>query len=359
MNSRERFLATIKGGTPDRPPVFANFTPQVAEKMSEAVGIPYVPPFDSLLSTRNSHTEVLLKLGNDAVGIAANAPNNARTVTDKNGIITNEWGMQFKNKGLYNEFIGYPLDQAETAQDIENYNFPAPYGEGRFDDAKAAVAKYKGEFGIIADLETSIFETAWYLTGLEKFMMDLMMVPEYLEPLLDKITDINTKIGVELIKIGADLVWCGDDFGSQSGLMIDLDTWRRFFKPRIKKMFDAFRAVNPDIKIAWHSCGAVRDLIPEFIELGLDFMNPIQPMATNMEPQSLKDEFGDDIGFFGGICVQDLLPNKSPEEIKEEVKRRVTILGKNGGYILAPAHNVQDDTSVENVSAFFEAVTEL
>lgn len=359
MNSRERFLKTIKREVPDRPALFANFTPQVAEKMSKAMGVKYEEPLDSLLSTRISHTELLLKLGNDAVGIAACAPTDAPTVEDENGIITNEWGMKFINKDLYNEFIDYPLSNAETAEDITTYSFPDPMAAGRFDEAKKAVEKYNKDYGIIADLETSFFETAWYLVGMEKFLMDLLLEPPYLDVLLDKILHINTEIGKELIRLGADMIWCGDDFGSQTNLIIDIDSWRRHIKPRIAYMFSEFRKVNPDIVIAWHTCGAVADLIPDFIELGLDVLNPIQPMAAGMEPESLKEKYGDDLIFFGGICVQELLPNGTPEAITAEVKRRADILGKGGGYLIAPAHNIQDDTSVENVTAFFKAVMNL
>ena len=123
MNSRERFITTINGGEPDRPPVFANFTPKVAEKMSIYLGLPYEEPLDSLLSTRISHTNLLLHLGNDAVGTASIAPKNTPTINNVDGTITNEYGMIFKPKGLYNEFYKYPLEYAETEADIENYKF--------------------------------------------------------------------------------------------------------------------------------------------------------------------------------------------------------------------------------------------
>jgi len=125
------------------------------------------------------------------------------------------------------------------------------------------------------------------------------------------------------------------------------------------RIFHEFRQVNQEIKIAWHTCGAIRPLIPEFIELGLDFLNPIQPMASNMEPESLSEEFGRSISFFGGICVQDLLPNRTPEQIREEVTRRAKIMGNHGGYIIAPAHNVQDDTPEENILTMLETVRSL
>ncbi len=124
-------------------------------------------------------------------------------------------------------------------------------------------------------------------------------------------------------------------------------------------MFAEYRKENPDIKLAWHSCGSIKALIPDFIELGLDILNPIQPLAAGMEPQSLKDEFGKDLIFFGGLCVQDLLPNGTLEAVKAEVIRRAEILGKDGGYIIAPAHNIQEDTSVENIIALFETVSSL
>jgi uroporphyrinogen decarboxylase len=194
MNSGECFLRTIYKENPDRPAVFAIFTPQVAEKMSKKLGVAYEEPLDSLLSTRISDTELLLKLGNDAIGVAACAPKDAPTTTDENGIITNEWGMKFKSNGLYNEFVEYPLAYVETQEDIKNYPFPDPFAEGRFDEAKKNIAKYGNDYGIIADLETSIFETAWYLTGIKKFLMDLMMEPPYLETLLDKIMVVNLNL---------------------------------------------------------------------------------------------------------------------------------------------------------------------
>lgn len=359
MNSRERFLSTINGNEPDRPPLIATITPQVANSLYKAMGIPPEPPYDSMLSTRISHMDLLTYLGNDAAGVAACAPDESPTKLLKNGLIENEWGMIMKDIGLYGEFFDFPLKHAQTKADIDHYPFPDPFASGRFRVADQNIAKYKPNFGVFGDLEISIYETAWYLTGLEKMLIDLMFEPEYMEPLLDKIMYINTEVGKELMRLGVDMLWCGDDFGGQNGMLIDPNTWRKIFKPRIKSMFEEFRSVNPDIKIAWHSCGSIIPIIPDFIEIGLDILNPIQPLAQDMTPEFLKKEFGKDLIFFGGICVQDLLPNGSVLEIKDEVKRRANILGKGGGYIIAPAHNIQADTPIENILAFFEAVKEL
>ena len=356
MNSRERFLKTIKGEVPDRAPLYVSVTPQVAKKLSTHMQLPYEEPLDSMLSTRASHMDLMATLGADAVGITMCAPTNNLTVTMDNGLIKNEWGMIFKDSGQYNEFYEFPLAHAETAKDIEDYNFPDPFAPGRWDAAKETIDKYGQTHGLIGDLETTLFETAWYLTGLEKFLMDMMLEAEYVNPLLDKIQSIHTEYGKKMIEMGVDVLWCGDDFGTQESLMMDPDLFRSVFKPRIKTMFDEFRKVNPNIKFAWHSCGAIKPLIPDFIEVGLNILNPIQPLAAGMEPQQLKDDFGKELVFFGGICVQDLLPNGTPDKIKAEVIRRAEILGKNGGYIIAPAHNIQEDTPMENIIALFDAV---
>jgi len=355
MNSRKRFLQTINNKIPDRPPVVATFTPQVAKKMSKYLGLSYEQPLDSMLSTRASHMDLLVELGNDAIVIATCAPDTFPTKTLDNGLIENEWGMIFKPLGLYNEFYVYPLAHAKTVDDISNYKFPDPLANGRWTAAEKNVVKYGKTHGIIADLETTLFETAWYLVGLEKFLMDLLMEAEYINPLLDKIQAIHTIYGKRLVELGADVLWCGDDFGTQQSQIMDMETFRKYFKPRINEMFSEYKKVNPEVKLAWHSCGAFRPFMPDFIELGLDIVNPIQPMAAGMEPEMLKQDFGNELIFFGGVCVQDLLPNKTPTEIQKEMKRRISILGENGGYIVAPAHNIQDDTSIENILAFFDA----
>ena len=173
---------------------------------------------------------------------------------------------------------------------------------------------------------------------------------------LDRLVDLSTRTGLELIRRGADVIWAGDDFGTQAGMLMAPAMWRRLFKPRIHGMFEAFRSANPDIKLAWHSCGSIVPIVPDFIEIGLDILNPIQPRAAGMEPRFLKREYGRDLVFFGGLDIQELLPRGTPQQVKDEVRRLVAILGSGGGYILAPAHNVQDDTPTDNILAVFEGV---
>ena len=355
MTSKERVLRAVNFQKTDRPPIFATLTPQAAKKLSDYFDLPYEEPLDSMLSTRISHMDLLTYLGNDCVGITACAPYDFPTKPTGDGLLENEWGMKFIDTGIYFEFKEYPLAYASTVDDIKNYPFPGPYAKGRFDKAEEAVKKYGNDYAIVADLETVFFETSWYLVGLEKLLTDMALGEDYVPLLFDKVMEVNVAIGKKLIEMGADIIWAGDDFGSQQGMLINPDMWRHYFKPRIKEMFQEFRSVNSDIKIAWHSCGSIVPIIPDFIEIGLDILNPLQPLAKDMTPENLVSNFGKELCFFGGIDIQNLLPNGTPEEIRNEVKRRIKIFSKYNGYIIAPAHNIQIDTPVENIIAFFKA----
>lgn len=355
MEKRERTLAAINHKQADRPPIYVSLTPQVARILSSKLGIPYEEPIDAMESARISHMKLLTEMGVDIVAIAPTTPPEAPTITLPDGKLKNEWGMIMRNVGIYSEFVEYPLAHASSKHDILNYPFPDPNAFGRYDTAAAMMKAYSGQYGVIGDVETMFFEMSWYLTGMEKFLMDMMLEEEYLTLLMDRIMNYIIVAGKKLIKMGVDILWCGDDFGSQQGMIIDPETWRSIFKPRIKYMFEEFRKVRPDIKIAWHSCGSILPIIPDFIEIGLDILNPIQPLAKGMDPLFLKTTYGKDLVFFGGIDVQQLLPSGNPRTIRDEVRRRIDILGKDGGYIVAPAHNIQPDTPVENVLAFFDA----
>lgn len=359
MNSRERFVNTLNGLPTDRPPLYVSLVPQLAKRLSDYLGVPYEKPISSLLGSRISFNDMLTVMGVDAIGVAACFPDNVQPFLRHDGITINEWGIGTRPVGLYDEFAIHPLAHAQSVDDILNYPFPEVDAPGRFRFAEETIAKYDRDFGIIGDLECAIYEISWYLVGLEKLLMDMMLEEPYVDALLDKVTEISTQTGLRLIERGVDMIWAGDDFGTQDSLIMSPETFDRYFAPRIKRMFTAFRTANPNIKIAWHTCGSVIPIIPKFIDLGLDYLNPLQPLAQGMDAENISRLFGKNINYFGAICVQDLLPNATPEKIKCEVKRISGILGKQGGYILAPAHNIQDDTPIENVLALFEAAKEL
>ena len=286
-------------------------------------------------------------------------PESFTTIRDENGVVTDEWGIKWSDTGVYYEMVGHPLAEIETVNDLNSYNFPEALTKGRFDFADKQIKEYGNNYAIIGEQECTVFELSWYLVGLEKFLLDLMMGTPYVPELLDRVMEINLKQASKLIKMGIDIIWTGDDMGNQDAMMIDPDLWRTVFKPRMRHIFNTLKDINPEIKIAYHSCGSIRPIIPDLIEIGLDILNPLQPLAKNMDARLLKNDFGNKLSFFGGVDIQHLLPNGTPEEIKNSVREKKNILGKNGGYILAPAHNIQPDTPLENVFAFFEAAKEI
>jgi uroporphyrinogen decarboxylase len=320
------------------------------------MGLPPAQPVPSFFSNRISFTETLLKAGNDAVAVAAGFPDgfSCQILPDKS--IRDEWGIRSRPFGLYNEMVGHPLADIETPADLDGYDFPDPDAPGRFRLAEATVRQYGNDYAILGDQECTVFEMAWYLVGLEKFLIDLTRKKAYVFELLDRILDISIRQGRRLIELGADVIWTGDDMGDQQGMMLSPALWREVFKPRLRSAFSAYRRANPDIRIAYHSCGSILPIIPDLIEIGLDILNPIQPNATGMDPAFLKKAYGDRLCFFGGIDIQELLPRATPDRVFRSVQETIHILGARGGYIAAPAHNIQPDTPLENILAFYDAV---
>lgn len=351
MNSRERFLCVLNGEQPDRTPILANLTIQAAEKLAPILG-KEVGFIDSFLATRISHRDILLTLGNDAVIIAATRGKPTTTLAD--GRVKDEWGLVYKNVGLYSEAVERPLQQCETPEDVERFEVPDPFAPSRWIEAIETANQFRQDYAVVGDLEACLFELAWNLVGLEKFLLDLYTQEQYIEPLLDRIMDYSTKCALKMLDIGIDMIWVGDDFGTQSNLMISPELWQQYFKPRYERLFSTLKQKQPSLKIAYHSCGAVEPLIEEYIQIGLDFLNPLQPAATGMELSSLSRKYGHKLGFFGGVDVQNILPNGSADEVRAEVRRCINAVGDLSRYIIAPAHNIQPDTPVENILAFFD-----
>ena len=159
-----------------------------------------------------------------------------------------------------------------------------------------------------------------------------------------------------MIDCGVDMVWLGDDVATQLGMMISMPMWRKYFKERYAYMYGEFRKKNKDIVLAYHSCGNCQEIIDDMVEIGLNVLNPIQPLA--MDPYMIKKRYGKKITMFGAIDVQRLMPFGTKEEIVQTVRDYKKYLGAGGGYILSPAHHIQSDTSLENIQAFYQAAQE-
>jgi len=277
------------------------------------------------------------------------------------GKVKDIWGVTRRrvgySDGSYLEMDDYPLDGDITIADIENYPWPNP---DHYD--YSVIAKSCEKYGNYATLNvgnrlnrTSVLKAAIYLRGMQELMMDMALNPPLVDALLDKISSYYLAHNERIFEAGKgliDIFMMGDDFGTQKGLLISAEMFRRYFAPRLKEF--AAQAKSYGMKVMLHSCGSIREIIPDIIEMGVDILNPIQTNAKGMIPEELKTEFGDKICFHGGVDIQHTLPFGTPEEVEQEVKDRIRVLGKDGGYILASTHNIQIDTPVGNILKMYE-----
>jgi uroporphyrinogen decarboxylase len=362
MNSKERVLKALKklNGNPDRVPIQFDLCRQHIEAFGKKLGIApdYSISYYEDLTYRISANDLRTKMGSDVVVVGGTVPSGYVPERISGPVTRNEFGMHMKPTPLYVEVVKCPLADASTKNDIDNYSFPEPYAKGRFEKAKRDIDKYGGKYFVIGDVEISLFEMAWHLTGLEKYMIGMLCDEPWVEPLNDRVEEWSSGIALQLIKAGVDAIWLGEDLGSQTSTLISPDDWRIRFKPRHKRMIEKLRKENPDIIIIMHSDGAVSPLIDDFIEIGVEVYNPVQPNVAGSDPQELKDRYGEKICFFGGIDQQSLLPSGDISMIREEIKKRIRILGKNRGYLLAPAHILQPDVTTDTIEAMIEAASE-
>lgn len=362
MNSKDRVLRALKRkeGLPDRVPIQFDLCRKLTDELGKEMGITpdYALSYYEDLTYRISANEIRTRLGSDVVVVGGTVAKGYEPQIVKDDITINEFGMHMKPTPLYVEVVKCPLEDVETVEEVSKYAFPDAYAPGRFDKAKRDIEKYGKDYFVIGDVEISLFELAWHLTGLEKYMIGMALEEDWIERLNDRVEEWTTGLALQLVEAGVDAIWFGEDLGSQTSTLISPDMWREMFKPRYTRIIKKLREVNPDIIIIIHSDGAVAPLIDDFIEMGFDVYNPVQPNVPGSDPQALKDKYGDKISFFGGIDQQQLLPEGDIEKIREEIKYRISVLGKDGGYLLAPAHIIQADVSKETVKEIIKAVKE-
>jgi uroporphyrinogen decarboxylase len=339
--------------------MYVTVVSEMAEKLSRVTGVP-TNTCDAYLTNRISHAEILTSLGNDVVGIGSTAPSCCPTQTRSDGFRVDEWGFVYRpvphTYGVYYEIVERPLKGITSARELARYRLPDPYAPGRFDVAKEYSQRYGQEYALLGVIECTVFEMAWNLVGLEQFLTDMALGTDYVGVLLDEVANYSIGIGLELIKLGADIMLTGDDLGMDIGPMMSLPMWRECLKPRMKRVFDAYKAAKPDIILAYHSCGSVLPFIGELVEIGMRVLNPIQVTAHGMDPAKLKKSYGHQLAFCGGIDQRHLLPTGTPAEVEAEVRKRILEMGQGGGYIVAPTHDIQSDTPTQNVLTLFDAV---
>ena len=247
----------------------------------------------------------------------------------------------------------YVVEPALKAPTFDGYTFPEVGSILDYDaktEATETFAESSGSFTVV-NAGLCLWQ-CWYLRGFENTMMDCVAEEEFYTELLDRMTELTLAIIRECADIPADGIMLGDDWGNQRGVMIGPDRWRKFYKPRYSRIFDAIHEQGKTAIL--HCCGSVADIMEDIVELGLDVLESVQPEAAGMNPYSLKERWGDRITFWGGLGSQSTVPFASPEEIRHEIRKLRSLMSVGGGYILAPAKPLRTETPTENAVAVVE-----
>lgn len=333
MTPKERVKTAISHRQPDRCPWHLDFTVRAHQRMVEHTG----------------DVDFASRIGCHIAGVDPVAPDAWVEVTrdmwrDQFGVIWNR---------TIDKDIGNPDGAIFPEPSLGGYVWPDPDDERRWEHFGEAV-KAAGERYIVMHVGFSLFERAWTMRGMHRLMLDFIDHPGFVEELLDAIVEFNLGLVRRGTQYQVDGVMFGDDWGQQRGMLMGPHLWRQFIKPRLRRMYEAVHAGGKHVVI--HSCGDVKEVFPDLIEIGVDVFNPFQPEVIDVF--WAKREYGKDLTFFGGVSTQRLLPYGTPREVREQAHRLMDEVGRNGGYIIAPAHAVPGDVPAENMAALIEAVNE-
>jgi uroporphyrinogen decarboxylase len=327
MNKRERVIHSLKHKQPDITPYHIDFTIPAREK----------------LEGHYPHADIDAVIGNHLLRLRP-----AFQWTEiRPGFWRDAFGVVWDRRT--DQDIGNPAEYPlSDKKNLDSYRFPEIKPE-LFSHIPEAIKKNPDRFAVFC-IGVALFERAWTLRGMENLMMDMVDDPDFVEALLDRIIKFNLLTIQQVFGFPLQMIYFGDDWGQQRGLLMGPKYWRKYIKPGLERMFRKVKEKGLFISI--HSCGDIEEILPDLIEIGLDLYNPFQPEVADIN--RIKKEFGDRLSFWGGLSIQKILPFGTPEEVKKEVKRLIKEIGAGGGYILAPAHATPKDVPLANILAMIE-----
>jgi uroporphyrinogen decarboxylase len=371
LTSRERVITALSHHEPDRVPFDCTFTYEAYQNLVKWMGFPNTDkelPHSPSLNV-SPPINFLEELKVDLHYIGLNHWKNELPFEYGMDAYTDIWGVGYKkidnNGRLEYPNVSCPLSDA-SVRDLEHFPWPDPYAPELVDGLKERTASLHNEtnFALVGKFSTSIFEQASALRGMERLYMDFALNPEFVETLFRHLVDI----AVGLIETGLKacgsyiqiLRLAGDDMGGQRNTLFKPEMFRQMIKPHFARLYGEARRmldeINPEIQIMGHTDGDVYPIIPDYIEIGLNILNPVQPYVAEMDHNRLKQEFGGKLSFHGGIDLQKVMPFGTEDEVVAEVKKAMRALGGSGGYILAPTHYLLADVPPENIIALRDAV---
>jgi uroporphyrinogen decarboxylase len=351
LTHRERFRAVLSGEQPDRPlvdlggRVASISTPAyLALKAFMGFGDTLTGETLTLLNTINQFDERILEnLHIPFRRLFLKPAADFRITYDQDGCFKDEWGVGYRPMGPHNERIGHPLAQS-SLEDLNHFSWPDPSDPGRVMELADEARRLYRETGyclVAGHISAGIFQDCWNLRGMARFMEDLAVDTEFAHALLQKVTDVH--IGMWrffLNEVGpyVDMVETADDLGGQTGTLISPHMYRQMIKP-YHALLNSFIRSQTNAPILFHSCGAILPLIDDLIDIGVDILNPLQPLPGRMDPEILYHRYGDKLLFHGGLDVQSLLLTRTHEEVRCHVLRYLEVFGPTR-YIMAPANTV-------------------
>jgi uroporphyrinogen decarboxylase len=370
MTSRERVIAAMDHQEADRVPLdigggmSTSIVIEGYDKLKEEMGVPGETwIMNKIFRVARMDEDVMQRLGSDVRPLMLGAPSRWSEPPSEPGTFKDIWGMTWKqahySEGCYYwELARNPLAEA-TIEDLQSYPWPDTsdpgFTSGLADEARKLYEET--DYAIMGDPGfKSLWEVPYYLRGLERMMMDLLLDPDFVSALLYKLLEVNMAITGRFLDEVAPYIHIfrtGDDLATQKGPMMSPDTYRKLLKPVFKQYYDFVKS-KTDAAIFFHSCGDVTDLLDDFDEIGVDIINPVQVSAMG-STADLKARFGDRLVFWGGIDTQHVLPYGSVEDVEAEVRQRIRDLGPGGGFVVGPVHNIQPDVPPQNIIAMAEA----
>lgn len=306
--------------------------------------------------------EILSFLGIDTRGVNPTPVFPEDTIDSASGekFYQDSFGIKYRmpKDGLYYDMVEHPL-AGRSLEEIRDYHWPEPARSMDLTGVrdKAQKLRQAGEYLLVGDMiDTGIFEPCWYLRSFEEFLVDLLLNPDLATTLMEGMYQYQLeRYSLFLQEVGEflDVIFVGDDLATAQSSIMSPATYRDLIKPFHKKYFSELKKIAPQAKLLYHSCGSIVPFISDFIEIGVDILNPIQVSAEGMDTQLLKERFGRDLAFWGGVDTTRVLPQGSEKEVREEVRQRIDHLGPDG-YVLTAVHDIQPDVPPENVVAMFD-----
>ena len=379
MNSRQRLLVALSHQEPDRVPLDLGATQvtgihqRAYQAFRQELGLPAGEPTvcDYIQGLPLPDEDLVVHLGVDVRGLFPRNSHNWNVTQQLEGeywIYQDEWGITHRRPypdGLYYSVYTEPLNRPDlSVADIQNYAWPDFGAAWRIEGLRVRAEAYRsdGYAVLIKDPFAGIFEMAQRIVGMENLLVMMATGQSLAGALFEKLAGLKLdfwEMALPQLSDVVDVISQADDYGSQASQIISPRMFRQQIKPFWQAIFYRLRELAPNAQRFFHSCGNVRPLIPDFIELGVQILNPVHIRAAGMEPTALKRDFGDALTFWGGgIDTQNVLPYGTPRQVKDEVRRNIEALAPGGGYVFNTVHNIQADAPMENILALYAAFRE-